>query len=136
GLLVLPSQPGNHWRMWRSATALATGPSTSANRVSAATNFSDVSNGTGPAPALAATPKISTGIVSGRMRTATSSPPRGKATASAAPINPRNVIAGVPISSVSVTVPSAAGSTPSSNPNSGAAIVSGSPVATQCAAPF
>ena len=71
--------------MWRSATALATGPSTSANRVSAATNFSAVSNGTGPAPALAATPKISTGIVSGRMSTATSSPPRGNATASAAP---------------------------------------------------
>ena len=51
----------------------------------------------------AETPKISTGIVSGRTRTASSRPPRRSATDSAAPIRPMNVSAGVPASSVSAT---------------------------------
>ena len=52
----------------------------------------------GPATAAfeAATPKISTGTVSGSTRIGSSSPPRRNATESAAPIRPMQVSAGVP----------------------------------------
>ena len=92
-------------------------------------------NGSGPTIAAfeAATPKISTGIVSGSTSTAISSPPRRSATVSAAPIRPMKVSAGVPASSVSATAPVAAGSRLSRKPSSGAAITSGRPVVSQCA---
>ena len=51
----------------------------------------------------AATPKISTGTVSGSTSTGSSNPPRRSATESAAPISPMQVSAGVPASSVSAT---------------------------------
>ncbi len=89
----------------RSAAAAANGPTTRLTRVSAHRIVNGVPNGTGPTIAAfeAATPKISTGIVSGSTSTASSKPPRRSATVSAAPIRPMKVSAGVPASSVSAT---------------------------------
>ena len=97
-----------------------------------------VPNGTGPMTAAlaAATPKISTGIVSGSTRTGNSNPPRRSATESAAPTAPISVRAGVPASNVSATAAIALASILSINPSTGAAITSGSPVVIHCAAAF
>ena len=54
-------------------------------------------------PPRPTTPKISTGIDSGSTSTGSSRPPRRSVTASAAPITPMRVSAGVPASSVSAT---------------------------------
>src|SRR5215204_5875577 len=118
---------------WRSAAAAANGPSTMLASVNALKIVSGVPNGTGPTIAAfdAATPKISTGIVSGRTSTASKSPPRRSATDSAAPMRPMKVSAGVPISKVKATAPLDLGSRLSSNPSSGVAITSGSPVVSQ-----
>src|SRR4029077_7078207 len=62
-------------------------------------------NGAGPSlgAEAAATPKVSTGIVSGSTRITMSSPPRLSETGSAVPIAPILVSAGVPAASVAVT---------------------------------
>src|SRR4029079_14557295 len=90
-----------------------------------------VPNGSGPDMAAcdAATPKISTGIDSGSTSTASNSPPRCNVTASAAPIIPVNVSAGVPASSVSATAEVAVASRLNSNPSTGVATISGTPAA-------
>ena len=80
------------------------------------------------AAAAAATPKISTGMVSGSTSTAISRPPRRRRAVSAAPIAPIMVRAGVPASSEAATPASADGSSPSIRPNSGAATMSGKAV--------
>src|SRR4030081_2222237 len=90
-------------------------------------------NGPDIAACEAATPKISTGIDSGSTSTASSSPPRCSVTASAAPIMPVKVSAGVPASSVKATAEVADTSRFSSSPNKGVASTSGNPAATQCA---
>src|SRR3954471_8331624 len=94
-----------------------------------------VPNDSGPdiAACDAATPKIKTGIDSGSTSTASSKPPRCSVTASAAPIMPVNVSAGVPTSSVSATAEVAAASRLSNSPSSGVATISGTPAAIQCA---
>ena len=78
-------------------------------------------NGAPPplAAEAAATPKISTGIVSGRTRIAISRPPRLSETVSAAPIAPIIVSAGVPAASVAATSASGKGAIASMSPNSG-----------------
>ena len=78
-------------------------PTTRLASVSAQRIVNGVPNGTGPTTAAlaAATPKISTGTVSGNTSTASSSPPRRSVTAMAAPIRPMKVSAGVPTKSVS-----------------------------------
>ena len=102
-------EPSDHSSPWRSAAAAANGPITRLTRVSAHRIVNGVPNGTGPTIAAleAATPKISTGIVSGSTSTGSSNPPRRSATDSAAPISPMKVSAGVPASSVSATAPMA-----------------------------
>src|SRR5674476_1488302 len=92
-------------RPWRRLAAAANGPMTkltsdSAHRIEngAPNDKPDI------AACEAATPKISTGIDSGSTSTASSRPPRCSVTASAAPIMPVKVSAGVPASSVSATV--------------------------------
>ena len=84
----------------------------------------------------AATPKISTGIVSGRTRIAMSRPPRLSETVSAAPIAPIIVSAGVPAASVAATSASGKGAIASMSPNSGLKTTSGNALAVQCAAHF
>src|SRR6202140_5076228 len=81
----------------------------------------------------AATPKISTGIDSGSTSTASNNPPRCRVTASAAPIMPVKVSAGVPASSVSATAAVDVASRFNSRPSPGVAIPSGNPGASQCA---
>ncbi len=95
-----------------------------------------VRNGAAPplAAEAAATPKISTGIVSGRTSTAMSRPPRLKETVSAAPIAPIMVKAGVPAASVAATRASGFGAIASIRPKSGETTISGSALAVQCAA--
>src|SRR6202041_4002667 len=84
----------------------------------------------------AATPKIKTGIDSGSTSTASSSPPQCSVTASAAPIMPVNVSAGVPTSSVKATADVDVASRLSNSPRTGVAITSGKPAASQCASGF
>src|SRR3984885_5132460 len=107
--------------------------SDSAHRIE---NGAPKDNGPVMAASEAATPKISTGIDSGNTSTANKSPPRCSVTASAAPIMPVNVSAGVPTSSVSATADVAVASRFNSKPNTGVAITSGSPAASQCASAF
>src|SRR5664279_2001760 len=94
-----------------------------------------VPNDSGPdiAACEAATPKISTGIDSGSTSTASNNPPRCNVTASAAPIMPVKVSAGVPASSVNATAEVASASRFSNNPSTGVASTSGNPAASQCA---
>src|ERR1700730_14662305 len=63
---------------WRNVAAAAKGPMTTLTNVSAHRIVNGVSNGIGPTTAalVAATPKISTGMVSGSTRTGSSRPPR------------------------------------------------------------
>ena len=84
-------------------------PSTAKNRVSAHRIRNGGRNGSGSVTAacVADTPKIKTGMTSGRISTETSKPPRGNETVTAAPTAPMKVIAGVPTSSVSVAAPMA-----------------------------
>src|ERR1700723_2856312 len=97
-----------------------------------------VPNDNGPeiAASEAATPKISTGIDSGSTSPASSNPPRCKVTASAAPIMPVKVSAGVPTSSVSATANVAPASRFNNSPSTGVATISGNPAASQCANPL
>ena len=67
----------------------------------------------------AATPKISTGIVSGSTRIAMSRPPRRSETVSAAPIAPIIVKDGVPTARVAVVSASGRGAIASMSPNRG-----------------
>src|SRR5439155_15019076 len=119
----------------RKPAAAAKVPTTKLTSVSAHKIVNGVPNDSGPTVAVfeAATPKISTGTVSGITRTASNSPPRRKVTDSAAPINPMKVSAGVPTRSVSATVALAAPSRFMNRPNSGVATTSGRPVVSQCA---
>jgi len=80
-------------------------------RVSAQRMLNGVPKGIRPTMAAlaAATPKISTGTVNGRTRTARSKPPRRSATVRDAPIRPMKVSAGVPAASVSATARSPPG---------------------------
>ena len=113
----------HHSTPWRKAAAAANGPSTRLPSVSA----HKIMNGAPkPDPVIAAfeaaTPKISTGTVSGSTSTGSSNPPRRSATESAAPISPMQVSAGVPASSVSATAAIASGSRLRNRPSSGVAI--------------
>ena len=65
--------------------------------------------------------------------TETSSPPRGRATASAAPTAPTKAMAGVPTRSVRVVAPIAAASIFMNRPSMGEAITSGTTLAAQWA---
>src|SRR5579883_2701305 len=118
-----------------SVAAAAKGPMTLLIRVNAHRIVNGAPNGTGPTTAalVAATPKISTGTVSGSTSTGSSRPPRRKAVASAAPITPMNVSAGVPMRRVSPVAESAAGSRFRNRPRTGEATTSGRPVVTQWA---
>src|SRR6266481_623636 len=120
---------------YRSVAAAAKGPITPLMRVSAHRIVNGVSNGTGPATAalVAATPKISTGTVSGSTSTGSKRPPRRSAVASAAPTTPMKVNAGVPTRSVSPVAARAVGSRFRKRPRMGEATTSGRPVVTQCA---
>src|SRR5665213_3175002 len=89
----------------RRLAAAANGPMTKLISDSAHRIENGVPHEAGPeiAASEAATPKINTGIDSGSTSTASSNPPRRNVTASAAPIMPVKVSAGVPASSVSAT---------------------------------
>src|SRR5450432_4528373 len=89
----------------RRLAAAAKGPMTKLTSESAHRIENGVPNDSGPdiAACDAATPKISTGIDSGSTSTASSNPPRCSVTASAAPIMPVKVSAGVPANSVNAT---------------------------------
>ncbi|MNE45645.1 hypothetical protein D3C80_1399390 [compost metagenome] len=63
-------------------------------------------------------------------------PPRGRATATAAPTAPMKVMAGEPTRRVSMTAPIATSSMFMNRPSSGEASTSGRPVVTQCARHF
>src|SRR3954464_14801125 len=119
----------------RKLAAAAKGPITKLTSDSAQRIENGVPNDNGPdiAACEAATPKISTGIDSGSTSTASSNPPRCNVTASAAPIMPVNVSAGVPTSSVSATAEVAAASRSNNSPGAGVAMIKGSPAASQCA---
>ncbi len=106
------------------AAAAAAGPTTRLASDSAQRIVKGVPKGTGPTIAAfdAATPKMRTGIVSGKISTGTSNPPRRSAAASAAPISPRKVRAGVPARSVSATAAIDHKSMLKKTPNSGAAM--------------
>src|SRR5256884_1975487 len=103
----------------RKLAAAAKGPTTKLTSDSAHRIENGVPNDSGPVIAAceAATPKISTGIDSGSTSTASNKPPRCSVTASAAPIMPVNVSAGVPTSSVSATAEVAVASRLSSSPS-------------------
>src|SRR3954464_9680485 len=103
----------------RKLAAAAKGPTTKLTSDSAHRIENGVPNDSGPVIAAceAATPKISTGIDSGSTSTASSNPPRCSVTASAAPIMPVKVSAGVPASSVSATAAVAVASRFSSSPS-------------------
>src|SRR6185437_13340546 len=122
----------------RSAAAAANGPTTRLARVNAQRIVNGVPNGTGPLSAAfaAATPKMSTGTVSGNTRTASRRPPRRSVTAIAAPISPMKVKAGVPARSVSASAASAGASRLRKRPMIGAATTSGRPVVSQWATPL
>ena len=109
-----------------------------ANREIAQSIRNGVRNGAAPplAAEAAATPKISTGIVSGSTSTAISSPPRRSETVRAAPIAPIMVRAGVPASERERDERERLGAMPSIRPNSGETTMSGSALAVQCAAHF
>src|SRR3954447_26796622 len=89
----------------RKLAAAAKGPITKVTSDSAHRIENGVPNDSGPviAASEAATPNISTGIDSGSTSTASNSPPRCSVTASAAPIMPVKVSAGVPASNVNAT---------------------------------
>src|ERR1700682_2403974 len=113
----------------RRLAAAANGPITklasdSAHRIE---NGAPNDRGADIAACEAATPKISTGIDSGSTSTANNNPPRCSVTASAAPIMPVKVSAGVPTSSVSATAEVAVASRFNNSPSTGAAITSGHP---------
>jgi len=98
--------PATHVPVCRNAIAAANGAPAMAIRVSAQRIRNGVAKGTkesGPALA-AATPKISTGTQSGKIKIASNRPPRRRLTVSAAPMAPIKVRAGVPASSESVTL--------------------------------
>src|SRR5262249_13901309 len=101
----------------RSAAAAAIGPSTKPAKLSAQRMVKGGPNGPDPriAAFVAATPKISTGTVSGSTNTASSKPPRRRATESAAPTRPMKVNAGVPAARVNASQPAACNSTLSIN---------------------
>src|ERR1700742_2312684 len=103
----------------RRLAAAANGPITKLMSDSAHRIENGVPNDSGPeiAASEAATPKMSTGIDSGNTSTASNRPPRCKVTASAAPIMPVNVSAGVPTSKVSATADVAATSRVNSSPS-------------------
>src|ERR1700680_1107386 len=107
--------------------AATNGPMTKLTSDSAHRIKNGLPNERGPdiAACEAATPNISTGIDSGSTSTARSNPPRCKVTASAAPIIPVNVSAGVPTSKVSATADVDTASRFKSSPNTGVAITSG-----------
>src|SRR5689334_7708333 len=109
---------------WRKPAA-ANGPITQLASDSAHRIENGVPNDSGPETAAseAATPKISTGIDRGNTSTASSNPPRCKVTASAAPIMPVKVSAGVPATSVSATAKVAVASRFSSSPRIGVATI-------------
>src|SRR4030088_3648555 len=115
--------------------AAANGPMTKLTSDSAHRIENGVPNDSGPdiAACEAATPKISTGIDSGSTSTARKSPPRRSVTASAAPIMPVNVSAGVPASSVKATAEVDVASRFNNSPSAGVAMISGNPAASQCA---
>src|ERR1700756_5617468 len=96
----------------RRLAAAANGPITRLTSDSAHRIENGVPNDSGPdiAACEAATPNISTGIDSGSTSTASNNPPRCSVTASAAPIMPVKVSAGVPASNVSATAKVAAAS--------------------------
>src|SRR2546421_11391357 len=89
----------------RKLAAAAKGPMTKLTSDSAHRIENGVPNDNGPdiAACEAATPKIKTGIDNGSTSTASNSPPRCSVTASAAPIMPVKVSAGVPANSVNAT---------------------------------
>src|SRR3984885_7641583 len=122
----------------RRLAAAANGPITKLISDSAQRIENGVPNDSGPEIAAleAATPKISTGIDSGSTSTASSNPPRCSVTASAAPIMPVNVSAGVPASSVKATADVEPASRFSNSPSTGVAMISGNPAASQCASAF
>src|SRR5437763_1829004 len=98
-------QIGNQSRPCRRLAAAAKGPMTKLTSDSAHRIENGVPNDNGPdiAACEAATPKIKTGIDNGSTSTASNSPPRCSVTASAAPIMPVKVSAGVPANSVHAT---------------------------------
>src|ERR1700712_4725893 len=113
----------------RRLAAAANGPMTKLTSESAHRIENGVPNDSGPdiAACEAATPKISTGIDSGSTHTPSNNPPRWSVTASAAPIMPVNVSAGVPTSKVSATAAVAETSRFNNSPRTGVAITSGNP---------
>src|ERR1700694_3199497 len=119
----------------RRLAAAANGPITKLASDSAHRIENGAPNDEGPdiAACEAATPKISTGIDSGSTSTANNNPPRCSVTASAAPIMPVKVSAGVPASSVSATAEVDVASRFNNSPSTGVAITSGNPAASQCA---
>src|SRR6202051_3759079 len=119
----------------RRLAAAANGPITKLISDSAHRIENGVPNESGPemAASEAATPNITTGMDSGSTSTASNSPPRCRVTASAAPIMPVNVSAGVPASNVKATAEVDAASRFNNSPSTGAATISGSPAASQCA---
>src|ERR1700704_6634459 len=108
----------------RKLAAAVKGPTTKLTSDSAHRIENGVPNDSGPVIAAceAATPKISTGIESGRTSTATNNPPRCSVTASAEPIMPVKVSAGVPANSVNATAEVEAASRFNNSPNTGVAI--------------
>src|SRR5713101_83548 len=128
-------QIGNQSRPCRRLAAAANGPITKLTSDSAHRIENGVPNDNGPdiAACEAATPKINTGIDSGSTSTASNNPPRCSVTASAAPIMPVKVSAGVPASSVNATAEVDPASRFKSSPKTGVAITSGNPAASQCA---
>src|SRR6266853_6668100 len=127
-------QSGDQSSPCRKLAAAANGPMTKLTSDSAHRIENGVPNDSGPdiAACAAATPNISTGIDSGSTSTASSSPPRCSVTASAAPIMPVKVSAGVPASSVSATAAVDVASRFNNNPSTGVATTSGNPAASQC----
>src|ERR1700682_2193540 len=105
----------------RRLAAAAKGPITKLISDSAHRIENGVPNDNGPAIAAceAATPKIKTGIDSGSTSTASNKPPRCSVTASAAPIIPVKVSAGVPASSVKATAEAAPASRFNNRPRTG-----------------
>jgi hypothetical protein len=134
--MAISAASNSHSRACLSAAAAAKG----ARAIVVSDSAHSARNGlrNGPPPPLAAeaaaTPKISTGIVSGRTRIAIKRPPRLSETVSAAPIAPTIVSAGVPAASVAATSASGKGAIASMSPNSGLRTTSGSALAVQCAA--
>src|SRR6266403_6143691 len=131
-------QVGNQSRPCRRLAAAANGPITKLTSDSAHRIENGVPNDNGPdiAACEAATPKIKTGIESGSPTTASNNPPRCSVTASAAPIMPVKVSAGVPASKVNATAEVDAVSRFNNRPSTGVATINGNPAASQCASAF